>query len=48
MGGKSVFLGSSDCPQIRKRIFDWGKLTAPGKWNFYSYWHEMAGFMVDR
>jgi hypothetical protein len=20
---------------------DWGKLTAPGKWNFYSYWHEM-------
>jgi hypothetical protein len=20
---------------------DWGKLAAPGKWNFYSYWHEM-------
>lgn len=20
---------------------DWGKLTAPGKWNFYSYWHGM-------
>jgi len=20
---------------------DWGKLTPPGAWNFYSYWHEM-------
>jgi hypothetical protein len=20
---------------------DWGRLAAPGKWNFYSYWHEM-------
>ncbi len=20
---------------------DWGRLTPPGKWNFYSYWHEM-------
>ena len=20
---------------------DWAKLAAPGKWNFYSYWHEM-------
>lgn len=20
---------------------DWGKLKPPGKWNFYSYWHEM-------
>lgn len=20
---------------------DWGKLAAPGKWNIYSYWHEM-------
>ncbi len=20
---------------------DWGKNPAPGKWNFYSYWHEM-------
>jgi hypothetical protein len=20
---------------------DWGKLPAPGTWNFYSYWHEM-------
>ena len=20
---------------------DWGKLTPPGVWNFYSYWHEM-------
>jgi hypothetical protein len=20
---------------------DWGRLSAPGKWNFYSYWHEM-------
>ena len=20
---------------------DWAKLKAPGKWNFYSYWHEM-------
>ena len=22
---------------------DWGKLKAPGEWNFYSYWHEMNG-----
>ena len=22
---------------------DWGRLTPPGKWNFYSYWHEMTG-----
>lgn len=21
---------------------DWGRLTAPGQWNFYSYWHEMS------
>jgi hypothetical protein len=21
---------------------DWGKQPAPGLWNFYSYWHEMA------
>ena len=21
---------------------DWGKLTPPGKWNFYSYWYEMS------
>lgn len=21
---------------------DWGRNPAPGKWNFYSYWHEMA------
>jgi len=21
---------------------DWGKLPAPGKWNFYSYWYQMA------
>jgi hypothetical protein len=20
---------------------DWGRWTAPGRWNFYSYWHEM-------
>lgn len=20
---------------------DWGKLSPPGRWNFYSYWHEM-------
>ncbi|RUL88690.1 hypothetical protein [Tautonia sociabilis] len=20
---------------------DWGKLPPPGRWNFYSYWHEM-------
>ncbi|MGI9240577.1 MAG: hypothetical protein ACR2RV_07230 [Verrucomicrobiales bacterium] len=20
---------------------DWGRNTAPGRWNFYSYWHEM-------
>ena len=20
---------------------NWGKWTAPGRWNFYSYWHEM-------
>ncbi len=22
---------------------DWGRLPAPGQWNFYSYWHEMSG-----
>lgn len=21
---------------------DWGRWPAPGRWNFYSYWHEMA------
>lgn len=21
---------------------NWGKFSAPGKWNFYSYWHEMS------
>lgn len=21
---------------------DWGRNAAPGKWNFYSYWHEMS------
>ena len=21
---------------------DWGRNVAPGKWNFYSYWHEMS------
>ena len=21
---------------------DWGRNEAPGKWNFYSYWHEMS------
>lgn len=21
---------------------DWGRLPPPGRWNFYSYWHEMA------
>ncbi len=21
---------------------DWGRLTAPGRWNFYSYWYEMT------
>ncbi|MBU6399930.1 MAG: hypothetical protein KGS61_06405 [Verrucomicrobia bacterium] len=21
---------------------DWGRWPAPGKWNFYSYWHEMS------
>jgi len=20
---------------------DWGRNAAPGRWNFYSYWHEM-------
>jgi len=23
--------------------FDWGKNAAPGRWMFYTYWHEMKG-----
>jgi hypothetical protein len=22
---------------------NWGRLSPPGQWNFYSYWHEMSG-----
>ena len=44
----SGFGGAGICPAGDERFStalepwgDWGRLPAPGKWNFYSYWHEM-------
>lgn len=45
----SGFGGAGEKPEGTERFStalepwgDWGKLTPPGKWNFYSYWHEMS------
>jgi hypothetical protein len=42
------FGGAGDRPQGDQRFStalepwgNWGKWPAPGRWNFYSYWHEM-------
>ncbi|MEM8671757.1 MAG: hypothetical protein AAGG48_29840 [Planctomycetota bacterium] len=44
----SGFGGAGDLPVGDRRFStalepwgNWGKWSAPGKWNFYSYWHEM-------
>jgi hypothetical protein len=44
----SGFGGAGLCPAGDERFStalepwgDWGRSPAPGKWNFYSYWHEM-------
>jgi hypothetical protein len=44
----SGFGGAGNLPKGDERFStalepwgDWGKLPAPGQWNFYSYWHEM-------
>lgn len=44
----SGFGGAGDRPEGDTRFStalepwgDWGKLPPPGKWNFYSYWHQM-------
>ncbi|MGK0189983.1 MAG: hypothetical protein ACI9R3_005802 [Verrucomicrobiales bacterium] len=44
----SGFGGAGVLPDPQRRFStalepwgNWGKLTPPGKWNFYSYWHEM-------
>jgi hypothetical protein len=44
----SGFGGAGALPDGQRRFStaiepwgNWGKFTPPGKWNFYSYWHEM-------
>ena len=44
----SGFGGAGDLPDGDRRFStalepwgNWGKWPAPGRWNFYSYWHEM-------
>lgn len=44
----SGFGGAGNLPKGDERFStalepwgNWGKLKAPGEWNFYSYWHEM-------
>jgi len=44
----SGFGGAGAKPEGRERFStaiepwgNWGRWTAPGRWNFYSYWHEM-------
>ncbi len=44
----SGFGGAGDLPDGKRRFStalepwgNWGRWPAPGKWNFYSYWHEM-------
>lgn len=44
----SGFGGAGDLPSGDRRFStalepwgNWGKWPAPGRWNFYSYWHEM-------
>lgn len=44
----SGFGGAGDLPDGGRRFStalepwgNWGKWPAPGRWNFYSYWHEM-------
>ena len=44
----SGFGGAGICPAGNERFStalepwgDWGRSPPPGKWNFYSYWHEM-------
>lgn len=44
----SGFGGAGAIPDGKRRFStaiepwgNWGKLDPPGKWNFYSYWHEM-------
>lgn len=44
----SGFGGAGNLPKGDERFStalepwgNWGKLPAPGQWNFYSYWHEM-------
>ncbi len=44
----SGFGGAGDLPDGTQRFStalepwgNWGKWSAPGRWNFYSYWHEM-------
>lgn len=45
----SGFGGAGECPQGDTRFStalepwgNWGRWPAPGRWNFYSYWHTMA------
>lgn len=45
----SGFGGAGERPSGEERFStalepwgNWGRWPAPGKWNFYSYWHEMA------
>jgi hypothetical protein len=45
----SGFGGAGNLPRGDERFStaiepwgDWGKLPPPGRWNFYSYWHEMT------
>jgi hypothetical protein len=46
----SGFGGAGNKPEGSERFStaiepwgNWGKWKAPGRWNFYSYWHEMGG-----
>lgn len=52
MGGDrwSGFGGAGDLPDGDRRFStalepwgNWGRWPSPGRWNFYSYWHEMKG-----
>lgn len=51
----SGFGGAGELPQGDRRFStalepwgNWGKWSAPGRWNFYSYWHEMKGSPDNR
>ncbi len=46
----SGFGGAGELPDGSRRFStalepwgDWGRLRPPGRWNLYSYWHEMSG-----